>query len=191
MTRSQLVAGSLPLAILAVVFAALALAASVPYLLLNELDDEISSSEQMLVGLRKEIASDVDLRKENQDLVALGHQANLLLEGNTAGIAGANLQKLISDLVLEHGGASSSLQILPTGEDGSLVRIALRLSISVGIDGLRDIVHGIETGKPLLFIDDLTVRAVEQKSGGTDPHYLGPLDVTLQVSGFRLKDKAT
>ena len=81
--------------------------------------------------------------------------------------------------------------LLATSEDGSLARIGLRLSISVGIDGLRDIVHGIETGNPLLFIDDLSVRAVEDREGGTDPHYLGPLDVTLQVSGFRLKDKAS
>ncbi|MDP1906735.1 MAG: type II secretion system protein GspM, partial [Hyphomicrobium sp.] len=141
--------------------------------------------------LRQEIASESDMRKENLDLVALGQQGTLLLDGDTAGIAGANLQKLISDIVLEHGGAASSLQLLAMSEDGSLVRIGLRLSINVGIDGLRDIVHGIETGNPLLFIDDLSVRAVEDRAGGTDPHYLGPLDVTLQVSGFRLKDKAS
>jgi general secretion pathway protein M len=79
---------------------------------------------------------------------------------------------------------------MPLEEQGSLGRVALRLSISVGIDGLRDIVHAIETGKPLLFVDDLTVRTVQQKDGGTDPHYLGPLQVDLQLSGFRLKDRA-
>ncbi|MFA5902271.1 MAG: type II secretion system protein GspM [Hyphomicrobium sp.] len=189
--RSRLFAASLPLAILAAIVMALGLTAGAPYLLLSEIDQEIAAGERTLVELRKEIASESDMRKENLDLVALGQQGHLLLEGDTAGISGANLQKLISDIVLEHGGASSSLQLLATSEDGSLVRIALRLSISVGIDGLRDIVHGIETGKPLLFIDDLSVRAVEDRAGGTDPHYLGPLDVTMQVSGFRLKDKAS
>jgi general secretion pathway protein M len=191
MMRSRLFAASLPLAILAAIVMALGLTAGAPYLLLSEIDQEIAAGERTLVELRKEIASESDMRKENLDLVALGQQGHLLLEGDTAGISGANLQKLISDIVLEHGGASSSLQLLATSEDGSLVRIALRLSISVGIDGLRDIVHGIETGKPLLFIDDLSVRAVEDRAGGTDPHYLGPLDVTMQVSGFRLKDKAS
>ena len=191
MTRSHLVKGSLPLAILAAVVVALGLVAAAPYLLLHEIDQEVSTGELALVQLRQEIASESDMRKENLDLVALGQQGTLLLDGDTAGIAGVNLQKLISDIVLENGGASSSLQLLATSEDGSLVRIGLRLSISVDIDGLRDIVHGIETGNPLLFIDDLSVRAVEDREGGTDPHYLGPLDVTLQVSGFRLKDKAS
>lgn len=191
MTRSHLVNASLPLAILAAIVVALGLLAAAPYMLLHEIDQEVSTDELALVQLRREIASESDMRKENLDLVALGQQGTLLLDGDTAGIAGANLQKLISDIVLEHGGAASSLQLLATSEDGSLVRIGLRLSISVGIDGLRDIVHGIETGKPLLFIDDLSVRAVEDSAGGTDPHYLGPLDVTLQVSGFRIKDKAS
>jgi general secretion pathway protein M len=191
MMRTRILAAPLPLAILAAFVVLLVLAAGAPYLLLSGIDQEISDGERTLVELRKEIATESDLHKENLDLVALGQQGNLLLDGDTAGIAGANLQKLISDIVLEHGGASSSLQLLPTSEDGSLVRIALRLSISVGIDGLRDIVHGIETGKPLLFIDDLSVRAVEDREGSRDQHYLGPLDVTLQVSGFRLKDKAS
>jgi general secretion pathway protein M len=191
MMRSHLVNASLPLAILAAVVVALSLVAAAPYLLLREIDQEVSTGELALVQLRQEIASESNMRKENLDLVALGQQGALLLDGDTAGIAGANLQKLISDIVLENGGASSSLQLLATSEDGSLVRIGLRLSISVGIDGLRDIVHGIETGNPLLFIDDLSVRAVEDRAGGTDPHYVGPLDVTLQVSGFRLKDKAS
>jgi general secretion pathway protein M len=191
MMRTRILAAPLPLAILAAFVLLLVLVASTPYLLLSGIDQEISDGERTLVELRKEIASESDLHKENLDLVALGQQGSLLLDGETAGIAGANLQKLISDIVLEHGGASSSLQLLPTSEDGSLVRIALRLSISVGIDGLRDIVHGIETGKPLLFIDDLSVRAVEDREGSRDQHYLGPLDVTLQVSGFRLKDKAS
>lgn len=191
MTPSHVMGSALPLAILVAVIAALAVVAGAPYLFLGGLDQEILSSEQTLVRLRKEIAGESDLQKEHRDLVVLSREANLLVEGSTAGIAGANLQKLISDVVAGHGGVASSLQILPVSEEGGLERVALRLSISVDIDGLRDIMHGIETGRPLLFIDDLIVRAGEQKESNADPHFLGPLDVEIQVSGFRLKDKAT
>ncbi len=93
--------------------------------------------------------------------------------------------------MLEHGGAASSFQILPPKEDGNLMRIPMSLSISVGIDGLRDIIHGLETGTPLIFIDDITIRAEQDDFRAPDPHYLGPLDVTLQVSGFALKNGAS
>jgi len=190
MTSSRLGASALPLALLAAVITSLAGTAAAPYLLLHGLDQEIAASEQTLVRLRKEVASESKLRQENLDLVALGQEANLLLEGSTAGISGAGLQKLISDIVVEHGGVASSLQLLPIEQQDKLERVALRLSISVEIDGLRDIVHAIETGKPLLFIDDLTVRTGEQDDGEIDPYYRGPLQVDLQVSGFRLRDKA-
>jgi len=191
MTPSRFAASLLPLVILALVIAVAGSLAAAPYLFLAGIDEEIAQSEQTLMRLRREIASESDLQRENRDLVALGKEANLLLEGSTTGIAGAKLQKLIADIVAEHGGVASSLQLLPVNEEGPLGRVALRLSINVDIDGLRDIVHAIETGTPLLFIDDLTVHTAEQKNGDTpDPYYLGPLEVNLEVSGYRMRDKA-
>lgn len=190
MTSSRIGASVLPLALLAAVIASLAGVAVGPYFLLHGLDQEIAASEETLVRLRREVAGESKLKQENLDLVALGQEANLLLEGSTAGISGAGLQKLISDIVLEHGGVASSLQLLPIKEEDKLERVALRLSISVDIEGLRNILHAIETGKPLLFIDDLTVRTGEQDDGEIDPYHRGPLQVDLQLSGFRLRDTA-
>ena len=67
----------------------------------------------------------------------------------------------------------------------------MSLSISVNIDGLRDILHALETGAPLLFIDDITIRSKSADFGTPDPHYLGPLDVTLQISGYALRNEAS
>ena len=192
MTFPRITANALPLAILAVVILAAASLAAAPYLLLGGIDEDIAQCERTLVRLRGEIASESDLQRENRDLLALGQEANLLLEGSTAGIAGANLQKLVSDVIAEHGGVASSLQLMPVDEEGALGRVALRLSVNVDIDGLRDIVYGIETGKPLLFIDDVTVRRAGEENGTTDdPYYRGPLEVTLEISGYRMRGKDT
>jgi general secretion pathway protein M len=182
----------LSLAVLAAALAAMGLATAMPFVHLSWLEQSVAQNQEELLRLRKQIAREGELRKENTELAALGEDASLLLlEGETTGIAGANLQKLMSGLVLEHGGAASSLQILPPKEDGNLVRIPMSLSISVGIDGLRDILHSLETGTPLIFIDDITIRAETDDFRATDPHYLGPLDVTLQVSGYALKNEAS
>ena len=159
--------------------------AALPFIRLSAIEQTMSDNRSELLQLRKEIAREGELRKENAALAVSDKDARLLLlEGKTTGIAGANLQKILSGLVVGHGGEATSFQILPPQEDGNLMRIPLSLSIRVGIDGLRDIVHGLETSTPLIFIDDIAISAGQEDFRAPDPHYLGPLDVTLQVSGF-------
>jgi general secretion pathway protein M len=185
---SNRAAGLLPVALLLAAVALMGLVAVAPFIRLSALEQTIAENQESLLKLRGQITREGELRKENSDLAALGQDSSLLLEGEKTGIAGANLQRLMNALVLEHGGTASSFQILPPKEDGNLVRIPMSLSISVGIDGLRDILHSIETGSPLIFIDDIIVRSAQDDFRAPDPHYLGPLDVTLQLSGFTLQN---
>jgi general secretion pathway protein M len=190
--RSRPIAGLLAVSVLMAAVAGMGFIAAAPFVRLNALEQRIAQNQGELLQLRKAMAREGELRKENRELAAAGKGANvLLLEGKTTGIAGANLQKLVSGLVLEHGGTASSFQILPPKEDGNLMRIPMSLSISVGIDGLRDILHRLETGTPLIFVDDITIRAEQNTFQLPDPHFLGQLDVTLQVSGFALKNEAS
>ena len=190
--RSRAATAAFSVVVLLAVLAAMGFIAVAPYVRLSWLEQTIAHNQEELLQLRKEIAREGALRKENSELAAVGEDASLmLLQGETTGIAGANLQKLMSGLVLQHGGAASSIQILPPKEDGNLVRIPISLSISVGIDGLRDILYGLETGTPLLFIDDITIRSEADDFGSPDPHFLGPLDVTLQISGYALRNEAS
>ena len=178
-------AAALSIGILLAAVAVLIMGAVTPYVQLGQVEETLEQNQHELLGLRKQISQEGELRKENLSLAAADESANrLLLEGETTGIAGANLQKLLSGLVAEHGGAASSIQILPPKGDGNLVRISMSLSISVHIDGLRDILHALETGAPLLFIDDVGVRSDTNDFGAADAHFMGPLDVTLQVSGY-------
>lgn len=177
------------LALFALVIASLGAVAVVPYLYFRALDVQASALQVRLSEHRKLLVQEGDVRKENEHLLSIGQEASLLLEGETTGIAGANLQKLINDVILAHKGNPASARILNPKEDGELVRIGMSLSIVVGIDGLRDILHSIETGTPLIFIDDISVHTSQDVSWAQpDPHYLGPLDVTLQVSGYALKN---
>jgi general secretion pathway protein M len=165
--------------------------AAAPFIRLNTLEQTIAQNQADLMKLRGQITREGELRKENSDLAALGQDVSLLLEGEKTGIAGANLQKLMNGLVTQNGGTASSFQILPPKEDGNLTRIPMSLSITVGIDGLRDILHKLETSTPLIFIDDIIIKSAQDDFRAPDPHYLGPLDVTLQVSGFALHNGAS
>lgn len=191
MTAANQAGWILPVSFFALALVVLASLAAAPFVQLNRLDQKIERDQTSLTSLRKQIVQQSRLKQENKGLVAQAQETQLLLEGKTTGIAGANLQKMINDLVLDSRGTASSFQILPPKGDGNLTRIAMSLSISVGIDGLRDIVHRIETGTPLIFIDDIAVRMSQEGIQNADPYFLGPLNVTMQVSGYVLKDKAS
>lgn len=171
-------------AILIALLAGVAALAAVPFLQVAELEGEITEKQKLLPELRAKVAHEDKLRKEHEELSALGQDKSLLLEGDKTGVAGANLQSLVNSLVAANGGTASSIQILPPKEDGNLMRISVSVSINVGTQGLRDIIHTLETGTPLIFIDDVSVQAIHDDFRPPEPHYMGPLEVTLQVSGF-------
>lgn len=189
--RSGYVAVFFAMTSLVVALTVMGLTAALPFVRLSWLEQTIAHKQDELFQLRKQITREGELRKENSALAALGQDASLLLAGETTGISGANLQRLMNDIVLEQGGSASSFQILPPQEDGNLMRIPMSLSISVGIDGLRDILHSIETGTPLIFIDDITMRPAPKKFRVPDPHFVGPFAVTLKVSAFAPKNEAS
>jgi len=188
--RSEISANVTSLSVLAVVLALMVLFAVAPFVHLSTIDAAIAEHEAALSKLQRQLATEAEVRKENSELAAQGQDTDLLLKGETTGIAGANLQKLLNNLVVEHGGAASSLQILPPQEDANLVRIPMSLSISVGVDGLRDILYDLEAGTPLIFLDEIAIRSKQGDFQTADPHYIGPYDVTLQLSGFALKNGA-
>jgi general secretion pathway protein M len=169
-----------PVALLLLFLALLLGFAATPFLELSRLNDESSESRALLSSLERQIA-----RQRRDPSSAAAQPASLLLAGKTAGIAAANLQKLVNDLVVQTGGKALSFQLLPPQEFGELTRLVLSLSIRVDNGGLRDIVHGAETGTPLIFIDDIAIRAPQGRLQDDGPT---PLDVSMQVSGFVLKD---
>lgn len=174
----------LAITILLILVVAVGAIAAVPFMRIATLESAIGERQTRLPQLRAKVGYEDNLRKEHAELAALGQDKSLLLDGAKTGVAGANLQSLVNALVIANGGTASSIQILPPKEDGNLMQISVSISINVGTDGLRDIIHTLETGTPLIFIDDVTVRAIREDFRPTDPHYIGPLDVKLQVSGF-------
>jgi general secretion pathway protein M len=186
--RNKVASDLFAVAILATCLTLLGLIATAPFVRLSWLQQAIAQNQNGLLKLSKQIEQEGELRKELSKMTAPDQDANLLLDGETTGIAGANLQKLVNGLIVEYGGTASSFQILPAEADGNLMRIPMSLSISVGIDALRDILYRLETETPLIFIDGIILRPETESARDTVPYFLGPLAVTLQISGFLKKE---
>ena len=162
----------LALSLLVLGLAAMLDLAAAPHLGLAALAEETAESRQLLAALEAQLA--------RQSARGGADPAALMLRGETPGIAGAALQRHVNDHVNAAGGLASSFQLLPPRESGGTTRLALDFAMRIDISGLRDVLHAIETGEPLLFVDDIAIRRPEN----ADVH--GPLDVSMQVSSFLL-----
>lgn len=191
MTLSRSLQSFVAFALLLLAVAAMGAVGAAPYFFLGQIESDIETRLAEVARLRQQTSEEGKLRQDNESLMASGQSADLLVEGETTGIAGATLQRLIADLVVAHGGTASSLQVLPPSTEDDLVRISLSLSISVGIDGLQGFLHALEAGQPLIFVDDITIRNGQSEFTAPDPYLLGPLDVTLQVSAFATENEQT
>lgn len=187
MNVTSSIKGLLAVGLTVVVMALMGLLAAAPLIASHRLTEQIEASRDTLRSLLSRTQNAASLREDNENLISSGQAANLLVEGETIGIAGANLQKIMNDVVVDNGGKALSLQILRPVEDKELVRIGMSLSIEASIDSLRAIAHAIESGSPLIFIENIAVKGSDAEFAAPDPHFIGPLDVTLQVAAYTAK----
>jgi general secretion pathway protein M len=162
-------------------FAGLLGLAAAPYLRIAALAGETAEHRQLLAALETQTA--------RRTVRGGDDPGALMLQGETAGIAEAALQRLVNEHVEAAGGQASSFQLLPSRESGGTARLSLGFAMRIDIEGLRDTLHAMETGEPLLFVDDIAIRRPENAAGEGRVDAPGLLDVTMQVSGFLLQDR--
>lgn len=112
--------------------------------------------------------------------------ASVFLPGETPAIAGAALQRLVSDTVEGAGGRLAESEISRTegevpGQEADPGAVSLRVSFETDIVGLQRIVFALETGAPILMVQTLTIEAKEAASAEAESPMLS---VVLLVRGY-------
>jgi general secretion pathway protein M len=109
------------------------------------------------------------------------------LQGPSDALAAAQLQDRVKEVVEAAGGELRSTRILPAeaveASPGTR-RTALRVQMVVTIDGLAEILYGLEAGQPYVLIDELSVRNQRKRRRRRQPEGEPKLDVNLELSGF-------
>jgi general secretion pathway protein M len=105
----------------------------------------------------------------------------VFLAGGTTGIAGAELQHVVSQLAGEKGLSLRSAHVTPPKREADLTVVAVDVVMNGRMEALRSLFHAIETGLPILFIESLSIRAMATPQPGLQP---ASLDITLRVRGY-------
>jgi general secretion pathway protein M len=164
---------TIALALVALALAMATLAALLPLARMASLDEQIAAVTD-LIAQQERLLQRAAMRPAQ---VA----KDVMLAGESSGLAGAELQRLVSQLARESDMSLRSTNLAAPKREADFTVIAVDASLNGRMEGLRSFLHAVETGSPILFIDALSVRSVPATQPGEQPVML---DVTLKVRGY-------
>ena len=178
---------ALAVALLIVVVSAVVAGVAVPAWLLNQRYD--STLENQTDRLKRYVGM-VGLRPEIEQAIRAVEARDArqyYFKAASPALSAAELQALVTRIIETHHGRIAGSQALTAKEDGKAgepVRVAISVQMSASITPLLMILHTLETSKPYLFVDQLTVQANQGRNykpaPGVEPEYL----VSFTVFGF-------
>ena len=117
------------------------------------------------------------VRAYRQNETALSEVRDLL--GRT------ELQDLAQATIGQNGGTIRSIQTLPGESEGEFRRVALRIHLVTTTPALFRITHSLETGQPLLFLDNVDVQSRSVRQTAEQQPREPMLIVILDLYGYR------
>lgn len=182
-----LVRCKLSAAVLAVLLLAVGLLLVWPWFSKNRFyAEELMNRTDQLQRLQNIAAQRPRLEAELQKVQQAADQTQYYIQASTPAVGAAELQKLVKRIIDTQGGNLVSTQAMPVKQDGQLLRIAIRVRLGLELDQLAGIMHALEQGRPLLFIEDLSMR-YRKPRGRTTRQLVPPkpnLDIFFILTGY-------
>jgi general secretion pathway protein M len=155
----------------------------------SETRSEIEAARDQLARLERAAAMRPALSRHIEDFEKQRASQGYLLAGSTDALAAANLQDRVQALIIENGGTAQSMQSMPGVEEHGLMRITLRVQMTGTTETLLDVLYALESGSPILFIDNVDIQGRESVKAGYDLSYEAEvLRVAVDLSGYLPKE---
>lgn len=124
-----------------------------------EKNDSLQTLQQQLSRFEYLVANEEKINAELKRIDELGSDGDLFLTGNKKSIASANLRGFINEAVKRSGGQLVSSQDYDAETIDSATAIGLRLQVNGEVKNLVDLLHELESARPIIFIDNLSVTS--------------------------------
>lgn len=149
--------------------------------------DQIERLETMLARFRSVAQQRAAREAELADLKQRAAGEDGLLHGANETLMAAAIQNRLKELVASSRGELKSIQILPAQSDGHLRRITVRGQMSMTVDAAQRVFHDLEGGEPLMFLDNVSIRSLQETRRRRERERNGTedlLDVRFDVYGY-------
>ena len=150
---------------------------------------EIEEAHDQLARFERAAAMRPVLLKQMKEFEAQQKAQGYFLKGSTDALAAADLQDQVNNLVADKGGTLQSIQPMPGVEEKGLMRITLRVQMTGTTETLFDVLYALESGSPVLFIDELDIQNRSSVRDGADAGGDARiLTVAFDLSGYLPKE---
>lgn len=178
---SKLAALAILVFIIAVLFVVLVLPVQQAF---EQRDQEIQQSLDLLQRFGGQDLETASLERRRDLLKREAQSGANLLRGANPSVAAAFLQQFIRSAVQAERGTLRSVQILPAKAEEGYRRVTVRSQIDLNATGLRNILHRIESSRPLLFVDNIDIRPGQQISNVASGEVEMRLTIRFDIHGF-------
>jgi general secretion pathway protein M len=156
---------------------------------IESLENQLSIYQRLAAGLTDDEARLASLR-------AAEPVTDLYLPQNKPALAAAHLQQYLHSQVGRGGGQVISTQILTSGEAGPLQSIAIQVHMRGEIDDLVNLFYSLESGKPALFAENITIlanprrqsRVARRNNRRVEVQAVPALDIRFDLTGFAARE---
>jgi general secretion pathway protein M len=171
--------------LVAVAGAAYTLAVAWPLARQEAMAQEIFDLRHALARYRAIAAEAPGIRRAAEAQGRQSEENALYLQGSTDALAAAQLVEQLKQVVQESRGRVSAAQNLPAEAADGLQKVTVRIQFAGPIETVQRVLHTVETGRPLLFVDGFEIRETARSQYGADDSGRDPvLGVRLDISGY-------
>jgi hypothetical protein len=154
---------------------------------LDDNDRAITDRIRVLAGFTSVIAQGQHARVEINASDFDSYRGEFLA-GPEDAIIIADLQTRLSALIAAHKAELSSARALPSKSRDGLEYLGLGLQIRGEMKSIQEVLHAIETGTPLLFVERADLRLDERRAtagGARNAESLAPMTLEIAVYGAK------
>jgi len=145
---------------------------------------EIQRKENQISRYQQLADSQEALQSELALLRRRNPAATYYVAGETPALASAKMQQYLKQIVERNGGELISTQITTTDEEADAASSILKVHLRADIDATAQIVYLLESGRPLLFIDDLSISARRVRGAAAGAPPVIALDLSFELTGY-------
>jgi general secretion pathway protein M len=177
-------AGSIGLMLVAGAIVLLALTASLPFVWHAAVAAQLNESRDLLRLIESKTRNAAG--RKGAALTSADDIAPLFVTGGTSGLVLAELQRLAGVMAEQNGLVVERTQPLPIEEKDGAAILRLEVETSGSIEGLRSLLHELETGTPLIFVRSAHISAgpAEGETGQTLPSERLSVRFELEAYGW-------
>ena len=148
---------------------------------LNAIEDQQFRLERLHAAAAQLPELEAEIRGLRAEDMARGY----LLEQGTPSLAAAQVQELVGRMVNTHGGEVRSMQVGRPLDEQGFTRVSVTVRMATNGDELADLLADLESRRPLMFVDNVQIRLLRQRTRRRGPaQETGEVEVDFDLQAY-------